>query len=641
MSAIAAVLATGTRRPRPEDIERMVDPGRYPASLPPQTLIQDRCALGAAALPFTREEARDPQPVRLPGLVVAFAGRLDNRDELHKALGCAADLADARLAGLAYQRWGTECPGQLIGSFAVIVWDDGRQRLFCAVDHLATRSLFYAQLPDTFAVGSTIRQVRACDRVGDQLDEDYLLASVCMPAGAPLQSVRTPYAAIRRLVGGSALVVEPGRTARTWRYWRPEEIPESRAGFDELSEALRDRLEVAVRAQTRTSGKVMCTLSGGLDSSTITGLVARMAGSSTLPANGFEAASLVFGTGSEADEREFRRCAEQHYGVTALEIDGHGCWHFRDIGPGCPAPPVDEPFLSHAAYAETVQFAAAASKTNCNVVLYGHGGDELLSGSEYFLADLLRRGRLGTAWRRTRELAGQPNRTYASVLSGLAIGPIRAARSRRTGIQWDGPTNDWQSYWYRPPAPPWLITDERRRTAVAEIWREITTVGIRPYARAHEISWMRAASVSAVLNDYVFHPAGTDMRMPFYDRRVVELALSIPGELKLEVVDGARVRKRVLRAAARDILPEQIRNRQTKASLSVGSADGLRREWTRIWNDGHLEVAARGLVDRDLLSRSLRSARMGQWENIAHLAALVVLEFWLRDLNGQRTSEGR
>src|SRR4051812_25169192 len=105
MSTIAAVLGTDSWRPRPADIERMIDRGRYPASLPSRAVVEERCALGAAILPLTREDTLDEQPVQLAGLRVGFAGRLDNRPELCAALGCDDDLSDARLAGLAYQRW--------------------------------------------------------------------------------------------------------------------------------------------------------------------------------------------------------------------------------------------------------------------------------------------------------------------------------------------------------------------------------------------------------------------------------------------------------------------------------------------------------------------------------------------------------
>jgi asparagine synthase (glutamine-hydrolysing) len=395
-----------------------------------------------------------------------------------------------------------------------------------------------------------------------------------------------------------------------------------------------------VRAQSRSRRKLMCTLSGGLDSSTITGLATRLAGKPV------EAASLLFGSGTEADESAYRRIAEQRYGVTAIEIDGNECWQFRDIGPGEVSASADEPYISYSAYRETRQFAEAARDAGCDVVFFGHGGDELMAGSEYFLADLLARGRFAELWRRSRELAGLSlwNRTYASCLRSLAAGPVLASLFPRTaGIQWDGGAADLDRHWFKPPAPPWLTRDPARRAAVDGIWREVTTVGLRPYSRAHELSWIRAAGLAPALNDAVYYPMGLEMRAPFYDRRVVELALAIPGERKLRIEDGTRITKLVLRSAVRDLLPPEILSRRTKASLSVGSANGLRNEWTRIWNDGRFEVAECGLVEWEPLARALRAARMGQWQNIGQLASLVVLELWLRANHGanSRASQRR
>lgn len=640
MTAVAGLVYGGSRRPSAVDLERLLVPAVHPGSRPLGTWADGRAAVGASVLPFTAEDLDGEQPVLTEGARVVFAGRLDNRDELVATLGCERFVPDAELAAAAYTRWAQDCPSHLVGSFALVVWDVRQERLFCAVDHLATRTLFYTRRADVFAIGSTLRQVRPVG--GDELDEGYLLATQCMPTGAPLQSERTPFVGIKRLLGGSALVVDRDLSVRTWRYWRPEELPELKASTADLGEQLLERLRLAVRAQSRSHGKVMCTLSGGLDSSTITGLVSGLARTSDLPAKGFEAVSLVFGRGSEADEREYRHYAERHNGIEAAEIDGGECWHFRDIGPDGIAPPADEPFVSYAAFGETRQFALAAQKTDCNVVLFGHGGDELMSGSEYFVADLLARGRFMSAWRRSRELSALSNRNHRSSFTRLALGPLLASTSRRrAGIRWDGRSDEWDSYWYRPPAPPWLVVDDRRRRLVEEVWEEVTTVGTRPIARAHELSWIRAASLAPALNDSVFYPMGLEMRSPFYDRRVVELALSIPSGQKLRVVDGVRMTKLILRAAGRDVLPREIHERRTKASLSVGSANGLRREWSWIWNEGHLEVAERGLVDGELVAKALRSARLGRWENIAHLTSLIVLERWLRGLSDQRRSGGR
>ncbi|HEY3504063.1 MAG TPA: asparagine synthase-related protein [Actinocatenispora sp.] len=631
MSAIAAVLS---RDPAPTAVlvEQVTAPGRYPGSLPTGVAVDGPCGLGAAVLPATPEDTADAQPLTTDGLRVAFAGRLDNTDDLRALLGTPGGASDARLVAAAYRRWGVDCPTRLVGSFALLVWDG--ERLLGAVDHLATRTLFWSRRAGRLVVASTLRQVLA-GTPGTEDDEDYLLASLCLPTGAPLQSERTAYTGVQRLLRGHTLLAEPGGQVRTRRYWLPEELPERRESVAETGALLRDALTTAVRAQSRSVGPVMCTLSGGLDSSTVTGLVARLAADGRLPAPGYAAMSLAFGEGTEADEREYRRLAERHFGVTAVDVDGTAGWHFRHIAPGGTAPVPDEPFVSWSAYAETCGFADTATDAGCSTVLFGHGGDELWAGSEHFLADLVRRGRLAATWRRGRELAGIKNRTYASVLRKLALGPLVG----RAGIRWDGGADDLDRYWYRPPAPPWLTADPRRRAAVEAIWRETTTLGTRPVSRAHELAWIRAASVAPVLNDGVFHPRGLDMRMPFYDRRVVELALSVPGERKLRVADGERVTKLVLREAARDVLPAGILARRTKASLSVSAAEGLRREWSRILGDGRLLVAERGLVDRDPVLRELRAARMGQWQNIGHLTALIVLELWLR--NRTTSSEGR
>nr|MDT0663183.1 asparagine synthase-related protein [Micromonospora sp. DSM 115978] len=628
MSSVAAIAGRGSHRPTPHDIRALLAPGAYPGSRP-RVALDGPCALAVNVLSVTSEDTPEDQPVVGGGLGV-LAGRLDNREEVAAALGCVADgVSDAALAARAYRRWGVACPQRLVGAFALVVWDAERRVLFAATDHVGARPLYYAERSGTFFIASTIRQLRDGAGLGGGLDEAYMLARLAVPVAGPMHTTRTPYTGISRLLPGAAVLAEEGRPVRTWRYWRPEELPLGRGTVEEFGAALRERLEIAVRAQCRTRAKVMCTLSGGLDSSSITGLVARMARESTLPCRGFEAVSIVM-EDPEGDERPYREAAERHFGVEAIQIPAAECGHYRDIGPGGLAPPVDEPFIHYGAYAETRQLALAAEKTGCAVVLFGHGGDELLAGTDYFVADLIRRGRFGDAARHLRGVARRPNRTYASAFADSVLHPVWAALRpdapvvrRRRGVEPQG-------YRFEAVVPPWLPINRRRRRLIRDVYAEMTCVGTRPYARARDVDIIRCTGVAPVMNDCVFGPLGMEMRSPFLDRRVMELALATPAELRTAVVDAQRWTKLVLRAAMRDVLPAAITGRRTKAGFTSVAVDGVTSQWSRLANGGRFALADRGYVAAPALADALRASRMGYGDDDAHLPAAMVAELWLR-----------
>lgn len=629
MTTIAAILGRGNHAPTADSIDAILAPGTYAGSRP-RSVLDGPCALGASVLSVTAEDTAEDQPLADGGLRVVLAGRLDNREELSARLGVDGGIPDVAMAAHAYRRWGRASPERMIGAFALVLWDPERRCLFAATDHVGSRPLYYAERSGTFLIASTIRQLRDGAGAGGELDEAYLLTLLTVPVIGPMHTTRTPYVGIRRILPGAALEVEQGRQARTWRYWRPEELPPARGTMREFGEALSERLETAVRVQCRTRDKVMCTLSGGLDSSSITGLVARMARESALPCRGFETVSIVLDD-PQGDERSYREAAERHFGVEAMQISGRECAHFRDVGPGGQAPPADEPFLHYAAYAETRQLALAAEKSGCSVVLFGHGADELLAGTDYFVADLIRQGRFGDAARHLGGVAQRPNQTYLSAFAGNVLHPVWAALRPGGPVVRRRRTVEPRGYRFEAVLPPWLRVDRRRRKLIREVYREMTVVGTRPYARARDVDVLHSTGMAAVMNDCVFAPLGMEMRSPFLDRRVVELVLAMQAELKTAVIDGQRWTKLVLRSAMRDVLPQAITDRRTKAVFSSESVDGVNAEWSRIFNGGHFELGERGYVDTTVLADLLRASRMGHGDTDAHLTAAMVAELWLRD----------
>src|SRR5258706_16029586 len=95
------------------------------------------------------------------GNALVLDGRLDNRDDLRRALASQPEATDAALALAAYAKWSDNAPAYLLGDFAFVVWDAGRERLFCARDALGQRPLFYGSTPGAIMVASEPQHILA------------------------------------------------------------------------------------------------------------------------------------------------------------------------------------------------------------------------------------------------------------------------------------------------------------------------------------------------------------------------------------------------------------------------------------------------------------------------------------------------
>ena len=122
---------------------------------------------GHTLLRVTEETARGAQPFTLDGQrwIVGDA-RVDARQDLIADLRArgqqdvAFDAPDVELILRAYGVWGEDCVSRLLGDFTFAVWDEPRQRLFCARDQLGVKPFFYAQVGQTVLFSNTLDCIR-------------------------------------------------------------------------------------------------------------------------------------------------------------------------------------------------------------------------------------------------------------------------------------------------------------------------------------------------------------------------------------------------------------------------------------------------------------------------------------------------
>jgi len=234
--------------------------------------------LGQMLLYNAPEALHERQPRWLQEQKIGFTAeaRIDNRDELCDVFGISGVdrplIPDGDLILKSYFKWGEDCPDRILGDWSFAVWRPEARRLFLARDHHGNTSLYYFCDGSTFAFASSKKALLALPQVPRTLNE-LKIAQILV--SWPGDGVQTVYEAIHRLPPSHTLTItSEGFTKR--RYWFLEDTPMLPPSSDEaFVEGFLDVYTAAVRSRLRSYRPVGATLSGGLDSGSVTAVAAR------------------------------------------------------------------------------------------------------------------------------------------------------------------------------------------------------------------------------------------------------------------------------------------------------------------------------------------------------------------------------
>ena len=281
MTALAAIWTGVGDISSARSLERMLDAQALYGSGARQRLDHGDAAVGIMLRALLPEDRFDRQPLALQAGRFSFVAdlRLDNRAELIAALSPrtdAAQLSDAAIAGLAFEAWEEKSFDRLRGDFAIIVWDAAKHRFILARDGFGTRPLYFHHRPGLMAAASMPKGLNALEHMPRRPDIDFIEASAQRMS---MYGDGTFWLGIRRVLPGHYAVVSADAVQQT-RYWQPEIRLLKLRNHAEYAEALRERIDHAVRVRLRGETNVATHLSAGLDSGAITATVAQMLGAS-------------------------------------------------------------------------------------------------------------------------------------------------------------------------------------------------------------------------------------------------------------------------------------------------------------------------------------------------------------------------
>lgn len=387
---------------------------------------------------------------------------------------------------------------------------------------------------------------------------------------------------------------------KTWCYWEPGQLPVNTfTSRQECAEAFLDQLRVAVRCRLRSNGPVGAMLSGGLDSSSIVGLVRKEFR--------YELAQPLKTISMVRDDRE--NCLDwQHIQamlnggwldptiISTATGGASGLALLDRMGE------IDEPFaLSHGLTYDMLY--ATARQQGCRVVFDGMAGDLLFYGFDRSLDAILRRAMprrlpdVYAAYRRHN--FGNPTRNIlARTLAAATPPPARALwrqlRDQRRGLR------DDLALLHSDIVAPWLAhrLHQLREAEAAKVADNDQTAHARSFTSGllsfpHEVYGQRAFA------------HGVEPRSPLSDRRMLEFAIQMPIACKL----GVPWYKQLLREATAEVLPEPLRWR-----CDIGNNPGwqaferlvsdTRSTRPALWHPDYLSARLRPWVARERLANA-------------------------------------
>ncbi len=623
MCGIYGIIALGASTRRPEQtLDRMGDSIVHRGPDDSGRYADGELLLGMRRLSII-DVAGGHQPIASEDgqVVVVCNGEIYNFRELRRELEARghrfATHSDSEVVVHGYEEYGDAFLNRLEGMYGLALWDRRRRRLLVARDAFGIKPLYFRQTQTELIFASEAKAILAVPGVDARVDPDSLaqflaVGYVCAP--------NAMFAGMRKLEPGRVLVVEDGKVESRQYYRLPAAIDSARSE-QQWADEVRAELERAVRDQMVSDVPIGAFLSGGIDSSAVVAFMSRHSGQPVKTYSiGFKGS-----TGAQLyNELPFAAQVAQQFGTDHHEIvvqpDVAGLlpkliWH------------MDEPVADSALI--TTYLVSRFARQDVTVILSGVGGDELFGGYKRYLDEHYR---------------SLYQRIPGPIRSGL-ITPLAAAL----------PSDRHNRFLNKVRlAKAFLLADalpfEQRYRAFMQVFDETERKALMKHAPVRFDDCIARGFAAAqtqdplrqlmdvdfatqlpddllLLTDKMSMAVSLECRVPLLDQRLVEMAARMPGHLK---VRGGEL-KHVMKKALAGVLPDGILHRE-KRGFGAPIGAWLRAELAPVLRDllSRESVVRRGLLDPEVVERTIREHEQQRADRTDHLLGLVNLEIWCR-----------
>lgn len=531
--------------------------------------------------------AHQPMVDAMLQLTLVFNGTIYNYRELRCELQAKGyqffSEGDSEVILKSYHAWGDQCVTRFKGMFAFAIWDQRSNQLFLARDRFGIKPLYLNQTSQRLRFASSLPALLAGGGVDTALDALALHHHFTLHTVVP--APRTVLKGVRKLPPASTLRFDPDGTVTEQRYWTLDATrPETPLSEIQWLEATREQLTQSVKRRLLAADvPVGVLLSGGLDSSLLVGLLADQVPDLRTFSIGFE----DLGAGAEkADEFEFSDQIAAHFNTRHRKYSIANSEVMTRLPEAIEQ--MTEPMVSH----DVIAFYLLAEKVSkdVKVVMSGQGADEVFGGY-FWYPDM--DAASGTPLQRfSQHYFDRDHAEYLQMIApAFQVGDVTSALIANALNQ--------------PQADEFLD----------QVWRlDVTTLIVDdPVKRVDNMpmAW------------------GLEVRTPFLDHELVQLAARMPPELKLR--EGGKF---PLKAISRGLIPDSVIDRP-KGYFPVPALKYVRGPFLEMMR-GILTSEAcikRGLYQRDYVNKLLAAPEAPEhFTRIkgSKLWHLALLEWWLQ-----------
>lgn len=546
-------------------------------------------------------------------LAITFNGEIYNYLDLRRELEAKGHsfhtASDTEVILEAYREWDTDCLSHFVGTFAFGLYDQSRHRLFLARDRAGEKPLFYWHSHGQLVFASELKAIMAHPDFERRLDLNafqlYLAYGFVPEDYCILQGAK------KLPQGHAALYDLDADTLRSWQYWQlPAPSLSKGTSTEDLILELENALINSVRGQLIADVPVGILLSGGIDSSLVTAMVARV---STKPVRTF---TITFPGYSAHDEAPYARQIAEHFSTQHTELEASPAT--VDLLPKL-AHQYDEP-LADSSMVPTF-LVSQLIRQDATVALGGDGGDELFGG--YWHHSWVQQ--IGN---RRRVIPASILKLGRSVVQHLPAG----FKGRNYLLhEMDIPLEIERATVFDAVSRDILIRPLNSRHNSARFSPEYSLSGFG-YTAGTPLQRATALDFHSYLVDDILVKVdrasmltSLEVRAPWLDHRIIELAFSrVPDHLRAT----ASERKILPRLLAERVLPSTM-DLTRKQGFSSPMSAWFRQGWGEYMENILAEAEPR-LFNQQAIKRLIARQHKG-YSNTERLFALTMFELWRRD----------
>ncbi len=583
------------------------------------TIVKDRAALGMRRLSIIDLKSGQQPIFDCSGnLAIVFNGEIYNFLELKQELEAHGHKfktnSDTETIVHAYEEFGADCVKKLRGMFAFAIYDFARETLFIARDRVGKKPLFYAKTANgDFVFGSELKVLIEHGEISK--DIDYAALDAYLTFGYVPEEFCI-FKSVEKLAPGHFLIYKNGEI-KTQKYWDFDYAkPIETKSETEWIEALREKIREAVRIRLISEVPLGAFLSGGVDSSSIVGLMSQI---SDTPVKTF---SIGFNEDS-FNELKYARMAAKHFNTEhhefvvtpdLVEIVDDLVWHF------------DEPFADSSALPTFM--VSKMARDFVTVVLSGDGGDELFAGYTRYVIDkkrggfenlpkFVRKGVLQTVAEALPHGARGKNFLYNASLDAVDryIDSVSYFNDLRKKSLY---SNSFQSK---------LNGNSGAATKLFQNFASDVSTGnpIDNLLYLDSKTYLPSDILTKV--DRMTMATSLEARVPLLDQELIEFVQTIPSELKLKNLET----KYIFKKAMEGIVPNDILYRE-KQGFGVPINEWINSQLKQRIRETLLEkrTIERGYFEKSYIQTLLDEHEKNRRDHSHFLWILLMLELWHR-----------